>query len=66
MTISTSGAIEAGSGGSTLSPTLTMIVNPSTGAVYRWSVEEHTTISPTVGTTDFFGNMPGTQGVLIN
>ena len=66
MTISASGAVLTGSGGSSLSPTLTMIVNPSTAAVYRWSVEEHTTISPTIGTTDFFGTMPGTQGVLIN
>ena len=63
---SSSGATLTGSGGSSLSPSLTMIVNPSTAAVYRWSVEEHTTISPTVGTSDFFDSMPGTQGVLIN
>lgn len=66
MTISTSGAVLTGSGGSGLSPTLTMIVNPSTAAVYRWSAEEHTTISPVVGETNLFSTLPGSQGVLIN
>ncbi|MCH2538043.1 MAG: hypothetical protein MK128_11605, partial [Dehalococcoidia bacterium] len=43
----------------------TIIAEPDTNAVYRWSAEEHTTISPVVGTTNFFSDVPGSQGVLI-
>lgn len=49
---------------STISPA-TIISEPTTNAVYRWSVEEHTTISPVVGTSNFFSAVPGSQGVLI-
>ena len=49
---------------STISPE-TIIAEPDTNAVYRWSAEEHTTISPVVGTTNFFSDVPGSQGVLI-
>ena len=44
---------------------LNMFTNPSDTAVYRWLAEEHTTISPVFGDTNFFSNLPGTQGVLI-
>ena len=46
--------------------TANFITNPATTAVYRWSAEEHTTISPVVGTTNFFSVLPGSQGVVIN
>ena len=49
---------------STISPE-TIIAEPDTNAVYCWSAEEHTTISPVVGTTNFFSDVPGSQGVLI-
>lgn len=42
-----------------------LITNPSTSAVYRWLADEHTTISPVVGDTKFFSDVPGSQGVLI-
>ena len=47
------------------SPELNMFTNPGSTAVYRWLAEEHTTISPVFGDTNFFSNLPGTQGVLI-
>ena len=36
-----------------------VITNPATSAVYRWLAEEHTTISPVVGDTLFFSDVPG-------
>jgi hypothetical protein len=45
--------------------TANFITNPSSANVFRWSAEEHTTISPVVGTTEFFGSLPGSQGVVI-
>jgi hypothetical protein len=50
---------------SLLSPPINMITNPSTSAVYRWLAEEHTSISPQIGDTEFFSTLPGSQGVLI-
>ena len=44
---------------------LNMFTNPGSTAVYRWLAEEVTTISPVFGDTNFFSNLPGTQGVLI-
>ena len=48
-----------------LSSTVTILANPSTPAVYRWSAEEHSAIDPVVGATLFFNDLPGSQGVLI-
>ena len=48
-----------------LSPPINMITNPDTSAVYRWLAEEHTSISPEIGDTEFFSDLPGSQGVLI-
>ena len=42
-----------------------ILTTPSTDKVYRWLAEEHVTISPVVGDVEFFGDVPGTQGVLI-
>ena len=42
-----------------------ILTTPTTSAVYRWLAEEHTSISPVVGDTKFFNNVPGSQGVLI-
>ena len=44
---------------------INMFINPGDASVYRWNAEEHTTISPVVGTTNFFSTLPGSQGVLI-
>ncbi|MCI0798322.1 MAG: hypothetical protein J4O06_06035, partial [Chloroflexi bacterium] len=49
-----------------ITPTpITIIANPSTAAVFRWSAQEHSTIAPVVGDTLFFVVLPGSQGVLI-
>ena len=53
----------------TVSPSITpetILSEPTTNAVYRWAAEEHTTISPVVGTSNFFSAVPGSQGVLVN
>lgn len=65
--VTTSGfTVNAGGGTNvTTITTATLTANPSTSAVYRWAAEEHTSISPVVGTTEFFSDVPGTQGVLI-
>ena len=44
---------------------LSLFTNAGSTAVYRWLAEEHTTISPVFGDTNFFSNLPGSQGVLI-
>jgi len=44
----------------------TILSEPTVNAVYRWSADEHTTISPVVGTSNFFSDVPGSQGVLVN
>ena len=60
--LSTSGfSVTLGGGSSSLN----MLTNPSTAAVYRWLAEEHTSISPEIGDTEFFSELPGSQGVLI-
>ena len=51
--------------GTALSAAARIITNPSVDKVYRWLAEEHTTISPVVGDTEFFSDVPGSQGVLI-
>ncbi len=63
MTIASSGVTLASTPGSSI--TINMITNPSTEAVYRWLAEEHTSISPQIGDTEFFSDLPGSQGVLI-
>ena len=65
--VTTSGfTVNAGGGTNvTTITTATLTANPSTSAVYRWAAEEPTSISPVVGTTEFFSDVPGTQGVLI-
>ena len=53
----------------TVSPSITpetILSEPTTNAVDRWAAEEHTTISPVVGTSNFFSAVPGSQGVLVN
>jgi hypothetical protein len=47
------------------SPAVSIITNPKTAGIFRWLVEENTTIDPVVGTKVFFDDVPGTQGVLI-
>ena len=64
LTIATSGVTLTSGYGSSGS-TINMITNPSTSAVYRWLAEEHTSISPQIGDTEFFSDLPGSQGVLI-
>jgi prepilin-type N-terminal cleavage/methylation domain-containing protein len=64
ITVATSGVTLAG-GGVALTPPINMITNPDTSAVYRWLAEEHTSISPQIGDTEFFSDLPGSQGVLI-
>jgi len=49
----------------TLDSTASLLKNPKTSAVYRWSAEEHSSIDPVVGETLFFNGLPGSQGVLI-
>ena len=44
---------------------INIFLNSGDTSVYRWNAEEHTTISPVVGTTNFFSALPGSQGVLI-
>jgi hypothetical protein len=51
--------------GTPIDPPVAILTNPSTKAVYRWLAEENTTIDPVVGTVEFFGDVPGSQGVLI-
>jgi hypothetical protein len=52
-------------GGIDLVTPINMITNPGTSAVYRWLADEHTSISPQIGDTEFFSTLPGSQGVLI-
>ena len=63
------GTIDATTGfatsGTTSTSTNTIITNPSTEAVYRWAAEEHSSIDPVVGDTNFFQDVPGSLGVLI-
>ena len=61
-TLDTSGFVVTQAGGADI---LNMLTNPSTAAVYRWLAEEHTSISPEIGDTEFFSDLPGSQGVLI-
>ena len=42
-----------------------LLKNPDTAAVYRWSAEEHSSIDPVVGETLFFNDLGGSQGVVI-
>jgi hypothetical protein len=64
LTIATSGVtLTSGYGSSATS--INMVTNPGTSAVYRWLAEEHTSISPQIGDTEFFSDLPGSQGVLI-
>jgi prepilin-type N-terminal cleavage/methylation domain-containing protein len=51
--------------GALIEPAVSILTNPSIKAVYRWLAEENTTIDPVVGIVEFFGDVPGSQGVLI-
>jgi prepilin-type N-terminal cleavage/methylation domain-containing protein len=61
----TAGYVVDPAAGNLIEPAVAILTNPSTKAVYRWLAEENTTIDPVVGTVEFFGDVPGSQGVLI-
>ena len=61
FSVTASGAADTG----TSITAVRIITTPSTDKVYRWLAKEHTTISPVVGDTEFFSDVPGSLGVLI-
>ena len=44
---------------------MAILTTPVTAGVQWWLAEKHTTIEPVVGTVEFFGDVPGSQGALI-